>query len=197
MAFPFTASQSDLLRSFSDSGYFITPANYLEDQLAFYGTYHSVFGNKLIHFIFVPLLLISGTAAVLLFLSSYINVYLICIGWSVMYPLTYVYIDITSGLSWFPVATLSWFASQYVAQTYSFQAIMMFFIISFGIQFTSHYLIEKRQPAMMDSLYQSLVLAPLFVWFELVIFPLGYYSETREKVKSKINKMHRKMDKIK
>lgn len=32
---------------------------------------------------------------------------------------------------------------------------------------------EKRKPALMDSFFQSLVLAPLFVWFEL-LFLLGY-----------------------
>ena len=36
-----------------------------------------------------------------------------------------------------------------------------------------HTLAEKRRPALLDSFFQSLVLAPLFVWFEL-LFLLGY-----------------------
>jgi uncharacterized membrane protein YGL010W len=36
-----------------------------------------------------------------------------------------------------------------------------------------HQMAEHRKPALMDSFFQSLVLAPLFVWFEL-LFLLGY-----------------------
>eukprot|EP01084_Bolivina_argentea_P216399 367648_1 len=191
---PFTSSQTDLLRSFTRSGYLIKPANYLVEQLAFYGAYHTAFGNQLIHFIFVPMLLISGTSLGFMLLSSYINFYVFLIGWSCMYPLTYIYIDTITGLAWIPIAIITWYISQYVVNTYSLIAVSKFFVVSFGIQILSHYVIEKRKPAFLDALYQSLVLAPFFVFFELVIFPLGFYSETRDNVHIRIEEIQEKMD---
>merc|ERR1719410_1048590 len=99
-----------------------------------------------------------------------------------MYPITYVYIDFRSGISFIPMAAITWISSQYLVNTFSFTAILSFFVFSFAVQIVSHYVIEKRKPALMDSLYQSLVLAPFFVWFELAIFPFGYYSDTLQKV---------------
>lgn len=44
-----------------------------------------------------------------------------------------------------------------------------------------HTVAEKRRPALLDSFFQSLVLAPLFVWFEL-LFLLGYKPALKEEV---------------
>ena len=44
-----------------------------------------------------------------------------------------------------------------------------------------HTVAEKRRPALHDSFLQSLVLAPLFVWFEL-LFLLGYRKDLRNEV---------------
>ena len=164
--------------------------NYFEDQLSFYGAYHSVFGNQLVHFVFVPLLLISGTSLSFTIFSSYFGA-LHLVGWSLMYPLTYIYIDAYCGLSWLPMAVLTWFSAKYVFLSYSFMTVLIFFVVSFGIQVVSHYVIEKRKPAFLDSLYQSLVLAPLFVWCELVVFPLGFYQKTQENVERKIEEIQK------
>lgn len=61
--------------------------------------------------------------------------------------------------------------------------------MEFDFTFPPFFLIKKtlsihtlgRKPALMDSFVQSLVLAPLFVWFEL-LFPLGYKPKLRKKV---------------
>ena len=37
---------------------------------------------------------------------------------------------------------------------------------------------ERRAPALLDSFFQSVTLAPLFVWLE-VLFALGYDSKTK------------------
>lgn len=49
-----------------------------------------------------------------------------------------------------------------------------------------HSVAEKRKPALMDSLIQSLLLAPLFVWFEL-LFLLGYRKRLRMEVQKRID----------
>jgi uncharacterized membrane protein YGL010W len=44
---------------------------------------------------------------------------------------------------------------------------------------------EKRKPAICDSVFQSLVLAPLFVWMD-VLFTCGYRPGLREDLKRRV-----------
>ena len=52
-----------------------------------------------------------------------------------------------------------------------------------------HTVLEKRKPALLDSLVQAFALAPLFVWFE-VLFWLGYrpklHSQLQQRVRASI-----------
>lgn len=50
-----------------------------------------------------------------------------------------------------------------------------------------HILIEKRKPALLDSLAQSLILAPLFAWLEVIFF-FGFRGEFKEKLDALIEK---------
>ena len=54
-------------------------------------------------------------------------------------------------------------------------------VVSWCMQFYGHGVYEKRKPALLDSLVQSLVLAPLFVWLEL-LFSLGYNPKMAKKI---------------
>jgi uncharacterized membrane protein YGL010W len=56
---------------------------------------------------------------------------------------------------------------------------------SWIFQFIGHGKFEGRQPALLDSLMQALVLAPLFVFLE-GMFALGYKPELRKRLESKI-----------
>jgi len=49
-----------------------------------------------------------------------------------------------------------------------------------------HVILEGRRPALMDSLFQSLILAPLFVWYH-VLFPLGYRKDWNKKLQARID----------
>jgi len=49
-----------------------------------------------------------------------------------------------------------------------------------------HAVLEGRRPALFDSLFQSLVLAPLFVWYH-VLFPLGYRKDFNKKLQARID----------
>jgi len=57
-----------------------------------------------------------------------------------------------------------------------------FFQVSVG-----HYIFEKRKPALLDSLFQSTILAPLFVYYE-VLFWLGFKKELKKELQVEINK---------
>ncbi|CAG8463618.1 8893_t:CDS:2 [Paraglomus occultum] len=53
-------------------------------------------------------------------------------------------------------------------------------------QFIGHGFWEKRSPALKDNIAQALLLAPLFVWLE-VLFAAGYRPALQKRVKAKVN----------
>ena len=61
------------------------------------------------------------------------------------------------------------------------------FILSWIAQFIGHGAFEGRAPALLDNLVQALVLAPFFVWMEL-LFMLGYRPELRARVDKEVEK---------
>ncbi len=48
-----------------------------------------------------------------------------------------------------------------------------------------HGIFEKRKPALFDSLFQSFVLAPLFVWLE-ILFELGYRPALAKEMETRV-----------
>jgi uncharacterized membrane protein YGL010W len=61
------------------------------------------------------------------------------------------------------------------------------FIFAWIAQFVGHGKFEGRAPALLDNLVQALVLAPFFVWMEL-LFKLGYRPELRSRVEKAVEK---------
>ena len=59
-----------------------------------------------------------------------------------------------------------------------------------------HIVLEKRRPALMDSLFQSLVLAPFFVWLE-ILFACGYRPSLMHAMQTKVKARIAAMDKEK
>lgn len=53
-------------------------------------------------------------------------------------------------------------------------------VVSWLAQFVGHGVFEKRAPALLDNLVQALLLAPLFVWMEVLFF-FGYRPELKER----------------
>jgi len=60
-------------------------------------------------------------------------------------------------------------------------------IFSWIAQFIGHGAFEGRAPALMDNLVQALVLAPFFVWMEL-LFKCGYRPELQSRVDKAVQK---------
>jgi uncharacterized membrane protein YGL010W len=58
-------------------------------------------------------------------------------------------------------------------------------LVSWGLQIAGHYFFEKRSPAFLDNLIQSFLLAPLFVFVE-VMFALGYRPTLRKRINDKV-----------
>lgn len=60
-------------------------------------------------------------------------------------------------------------------------------IVSWLAQFVGHGVFEGRAPALLDNLVQALLLAPLFVWMEILFF-FGYRPELKQRFDSNVEK---------
>lgn len=59
-------------------------------------------------------------------------------------------------------------------------------IIGWGLQvIVGHQIIEQRKPALLDSLIDSIVMAPLFTWWEVLFF-FGYRKDFKAKLDKQI-----------
>ncbi|ORY25194.1 hypothetical protein BCR39DRAFT_545034 [Naematelia encephala] len=186
---------------------FPTKSNLLdiENELSFYGSYHSTFGNKLIHFICIPLISWS-TLGLMSYLPLWRNVkiYDLFPGFSFYpsvalvvasaYQLYYIALDPIAGISFIPPAAAIYLSATNTAlrpsanMPYSSYAhltaqplLWMVFFFGWIAQFIGHGYFERRAPALKDNLVQALVTAPFFVWLEL-LFALGYKPQLHKKV---------------
>lgn len=60
-------------------------------------------------------------------------------------------------------------------------------VVSWLAQFVGHGVFEGRAPALLDNLVQAFLLAPLFVWME-VLFYLGYRPELKARYHQSVEK---------
>ncbi|CDF33879.1 unnamed protein product [Chondrus crispus] len=58
---------------------------------------------------------------------------------------------------------------------------LAFHFIAWFAQIVGHYVFEGKSPAFMDSLFQSLLAAPIVIWLE-VVFSLGFMPETKARL---------------
>jgi uncharacterized membrane protein YGL010W len=183
----------------------------LTDQLTFYGSYHHNRWNQLLHFFFVPLILWSvavwacytgplpsGPYTPKLpfqpelhiphFISRYCvpNLAAVLV---VAYGAYYIVLEWFAGLTWSLFVALPLYLTanifyQHVPNAWAWA--LGAFVLSWYVQIhPGHMVLEKRKPALLDSFFQSLVLAPLFVWLEL-LFVGGYRRELQAQLQSRI-----------
>ncbi|GMH45255.1 hypothetical protein BSKO_13212 [Bryopsis sp. KO-2023] len=174
------------------------PFNLL-DQLTMYGSYHNNPWNQLLHFVFVPVLV--WTVAVWFAHSGpyfpnplpepynwllSVNLSFVFLA---LYAIYYVMLDPIAGLTWGLFVGLPlWVGGNamwaFVEGGWKWAALTHVFAWYMQIH-PGHIILEGRQPALLDSFFQSIVLAPLFVWFEL-LFLLGYRPGLREELSKKV-----------
>ena len=129
----------------------------LERALTFYEVYHSEWRNKLIHFIFVPILLYTGFSMVYYY-APYITISAF-IGYSVYY----IYVDPVIGLSYVPIMIMM----LNNVKSISFLSAFLIHVSSWIVQILSHKYFEGNAPALTKGLFQAITIAPLFTWYEL------------------------------
>ncbi|KNC98459.1 uncharacterized protein SPPG_06159 [Spizellomyces punctatus DAOM BR117] len=169
-----------------------------EDQLLQYGQYHNNKLNQLIHVAFVPTILwttmvwLTQTGEVADWSLSYIwplNGAFIGIA---IYSLYYIVLDPLAGTLYAPILfglcayANVWAGKDEIAGVSPQMAATMIHVVSWIMQFMGHGFAEGRAPALLDNLLQAIVLAPFFVWVE-VLFHLGYRPDLRKRLQNKID----------
>ncbi|KAI9746145.1 MAG: hypothetical protein M1818_000826 [Claussenomyces sp. TS43310] len=171
----------------------------LERQLCFYGSYHHNKVNFLIHSICVPLILatslmLATNSPVIIPLPSFLTVphlslnlgTLAAIGYSGFYLL----LEPVAGGVLIPAifAATAYGDSLTSADATSTNKVLIPLTAACWIaQFIGHGAFEHRAPALFDNLVQALVLAPFFVWME-ILFKFGYRPELRQRVDKAVEK---------
>jgi len=183
---------------------------YLLDQLAFYGAYHNNRWNQLIHFIFVPSIMwslcvwlsvtgpilplpksisITGSPMTLLDGVTFQLVPNASCALIVVYSLYYLSLEPVAGLTWMLAVGLPLLITStafYNQVAHAMYWALLVHVLSWYMQIhPGHALLEKRKPALVDSLVQATSLAPLFVWFEL-LFLLGYRPDLKSHLKERV-----------
>ena len=145
----------------------------------FYKKYHKNQINKIIHILCIPLILWSFSV----FLNSIIfqislnymfslnlfslNLTLSSILLSI-YLLIYTIIDINCFIPMSIYLFIIWLSSYLFLQysSFSFYYALLINIFSWIMQFIGHGIFEGNRPALMDSIKQSFLMAPLFSYYE-------------------------------
>lgn len=144
----------------------------LKSQLKFYKHYHLNATNILIHSIFVPIILYTSLA-----ILSDIKIYQLNVNiWvSLIYSCFYIYLCVPTGIFF---VILFFFMNNLISKGFLSGNKEKFglFILGWICQFIGHFKYEGNKPAIFDNLFQSLILAPYFILFEL-LFKLGFYKE--------------------
>ncbi|KAL4890618.1 hypothetical protein BDV59DRAFT_184332 [Aspergillus ambiguus] len=171
----------------------------LEKQLLFYGAYHNDPVNVGIHITCVPILLFTGIALasnspalfslpdVLTFENLPAN--LGTIG-ALVYATFYILLEPVAGVLIAPLLIAGAAGSNYLLSTYGTDMNYWFagiHVVSWLAQFVGHGKFEGRAPALLDNLVQALLLAPLFVWMEILFF-FGYRPELKARYDESVKK---------
>ncbi|KAI9916984.1 hypothetical protein PsorP6_016813 [Peronosclerospora sorghi] len=173
----------------------------LEKQVTFYLSYHQNKINQLIHLLCIWPIFVSGlmilahTAPVVetpSVLSGLPCGHYVVLNYSAVmaciYMLWYMALDHFAGTVGAALVALCFVCANYVVvdgaaalHVHSMHLALTIHVTSWILQFIGHGVFERRKPALLDSLDQALITAPMFVLLE-VLFALGYRPDLYERV---------------
>ncbi|KAJ4394637.1 hypothetical protein N0V93_003856 [Gnomoniopsis smithogilvyi] len=171
----------------------------LEKHLVFYGSYHSNAINVGIHMVCVPIILmtsflLAANSGVLIPLPEWLTYqYLplnMCTIGSLIWGGFYVLMEPVAGSLLCAICIGMAAANNYFYSVDPRTATIVaggVFTLAWILQFVGHGKFEGRAPALLDNLMQALLLAPLFVWLELLFF-FGYRRELQARVEKQVEK---------
>lgn len=106
-----------------------------------------------------------------------------------IYGAYYIALDFIGGLSIQLELFLFWTTATYVAKNFDnwLQIFTIVQIVSWAMQIGAHRIFEGRSPALLDNLAQAFLMAPFFVWLEILFF-FGYKPELHKSLQTVIDK---------
>jgi len=162
----------------------------LEKQLLFYGSYHHNPTNVAIHMTCIPILLMSGlllatSSPTLIPLPDWLIIKdlppnLGTFG-CIIYATVYILMEPVAGGILAPILLGYTAFANHLTKLYGTTATywaLGIHITSWIAQFIGHGVYEGRAPALLDNLVQAIILAPFFVWMEM-LFYFGYRPELK------------------
>ncbi|MCO5553734.1 hypothetical protein L7F22_007260 [Adiantum nelumboides] len=177
----------------------------IEKHFAFYGAYHSNPINVMIHVIcvwpifFSALLFLAFTSPLCPFpLPSGLVPFqqFMVMNWSFagasVYALFYAALDRKAGSLAAFLCLACWIGSNALAQRLGFslgwKVVLVSQLLCWTIQFIGHGVFEQRSPALLDNLFQALIMAPFFVVLEVlqIVFNYEPYPGFRRNVRTNV-----------
>lgn len=181
-------STSALASPASGLGKMISPTAFdLRSQLAFYKAYHHQRVNVAIHAVFVPTILFA-TMCILHRVQLYRGITLTHV-FTAGYSVYYLLLSLPAGLLATSLLVLANVALDRSWVHMSLAKEVALFVLGWVCQFAGHAFYEKKRPALVDNLLQSLVLAPFFILFEL-LFKLGFMPELHAQLEADISELN-------
>jgi uncharacterized membrane protein YGL010W len=169
------------------------------DSFAFYAAYHQHPVNQIIHITTIPFIMftilvwfaywspiqISTSYEVTTNLLS-LNLGLVLI--TIMNTI-YIVLDIVGGLLYIPFALLLYGGANLTRYyvPHAWDIAIGVHILAWIIQFAGHGVWEKRKPALFDSLVQAFLMAPFFIFME-ILFRCGYNRELQGEIEQRKNR---------
>lgn len=158
----------------------------LEQQYAFYAGYHRHPKNQFIHIVCIPIIVIS----ILIFLSFLKLPFPIiqdgaCF-LAAFYAIYYIVLDFKIGTSALPLVFAYYVLAKLALSTINSTRHVLYLavvlqVVGWSAQLFGHYYYEKRSPALTESVVQSFLVAPLFVFLEPVLIS-GYFPALEERL---------------
>ena len=105
----------------------------------------------------------------------------------VIYVLVYLSLEPLAMMLYLPIFHLLTLGGVHLPQYLPLSVILAIHVFSWAAQIYTHYAYEKRSPALKDNVVQALLMAPFFVWLE-VLFMFNYRPAFQKELKIEIAK---------
>lgn len=165
----------------------------LRKSFPFYGSYHNEKRNQMLHVMFVPVIYTTTlTFAGNVGLWGSVS---LADAAATFYAVSFIKMEPVAGLLYAPVIGLMHHVGTRVLAD-KMQLAVGLHLLGWFTQFFGHAVFEKRKPALIDNLFQSVHAAVFFVWLEL-LFALGYRPALKKELQTLIDARIRQFPKSK
>ena len=155
------------------------------ESMVFYGAYHQNKVNKACHIVCVPLIWLTSISFMTLLPSEY------PIHWIVytVYCIIYLTLEPLAMVLYAPIFHSITLLGVHLTNYLSLSLITSLHLFGWIAQLYTHYAYEKRSPALKDNIVQALLMAPFFVWLE-VLFIFNYRPHLQQELQIHIAKRY-------